>query len=160
MKAREKEISIYVHASFDYSHFLPEHDKCFPLHGHTSTVRLSITGTLGADGMVIDFGEAKRLLNDAIALFDHKLVTSKRYSTRDAGEIVVRHGAHSFRLPEDQVCLLEGEATSENINSTLATLLAGKMPLNVGTVELEISEGANKGSRLKISLDKGRFAEL
>lgn len=160
MKTRAKAISIYVQASFDYSHFLPEHDRCFPLHGHTSVVRLAVTGSLDSNGMVIDFSEAKRLLNETLELFDHKLVTAKRYSVQDARDIVVHYGGYSFRLPQGQVCLLDGEATSENINRALATMLAGKMPSNVSSISLEISEGANKGSHLEISLDKGQCTEL
>ena len=52
---KPEKISIFIEQSFDYSHFLPESDKCFPLHGHTSLVTLEIFGRIGASGMIMDF---------------------------------------------------------------------------------------------------------
>jgi len=156
----KNETMIYVQASFDYSHFLPEHDRCFPLHGHTSVARMEVCGNLNPSGMVIDFGEAKRLLNEALAAFDHKLVTNRRYCRVEGDRIVVSHGQHSFILPAGQVCTLDSEGTSENINNALVGLLAGRMPANVTSVSLEISEGVNKGSRQTMHCKAPRHAEL
>jgi 6-pyruvoyl-tetrahydropterin synthase len=44
------------------------HDGEFePLHGHTYSVTLRLTGTPGSDGMVADFGPVKTALREAIA---------------------------------------------------------------------------------------------
>lgn len=54
---------------FDAAHFLPNHKgKCKNLHGHTWKVRITIkTNELNKNGMVIDFGELKKIINE----FDH-----------------------------------------------------------------------------------------
>ncbi len=156
----KKEASVYVQASFDYSHFLPEHDRCFPLHGHTSVARMEVSGTIGEGGMVMDFGDAKSLLNEALATFDHKLVTSRKYCRCEGDHIVVSHGQYSFTLPSDQLCILDGEGTCENINDSLLRILAVGMPANISSISLEISEGANKGSRLTKRLGQPHFTEL
>ncbi len=156
----KNEATVYVQASFDYSHFLPEHDRCFPLHGHTSLARMEVCGSIGAGGMVIDFGDAKRVLSEVLSAFDHKLVTNRRYCKAEGGRIIVSHGNYAFALPADQVCILDGEGTCENINDALLGLLAARMPDNATSISLEISEGANKGSRRTRRLRSPRWAEL
>ena len=37
----------------DCAHYLPEHDRCGTLHGHTYKIELTISGEM-KDGMVID----------------------------------------------------------------------------------------------------------
>lgn len=65
---------------FDYGHRVPNHDsKCRNLHGHRAKVEIRVEGPLvlgGAkDGMVIDFGDLKRLLMKHVHdLFDHTLI--------------------------------------------------------------------------------------
>jgi 6-pyruvoyltetrahydropterin/6-carboxytetrahydropterin synthase len=46
--------------TFCYAHRLMQHPgKCRHLHGHNATVEVFVSGDLGADGMVADFGEIK-----------------------------------------------------------------------------------------------------
>lgn len=65
---------------FDYGHRVPNHDsKCRNLHGHRAKVEIRVAGPLvlgGAkDGMVLDFGDLKRLLMKHVHdLFDHVLI--------------------------------------------------------------------------------------
>lgn len=44
--------------------------KCSNIHGHNWTFVIEITGRVGGDGMVVDFGNLKRLLSG----LDHKLL--------------------------------------------------------------------------------------
>lgn len=59
--------------SFDAAHNLVEyHGKCERLHGHTYRMIVEIKGTPDSEGMIVDFIEVKRIVNDEIiAKFDH-----------------------------------------------------------------------------------------
>src|SRR5919206_2306036 len=64
--------------AFDYAHILPLVEKCSILHGHTSTVMVEIIGEM-KDNLVMDFGEAKRIIKDTLGKIDHKFFISKKY---------------------------------------------------------------------------------
>jgi 6-pyruvoyltetrahydropterin/6-carboxytetrahydropterin synthase len=139
-------LSIFVEGSFDYAHFLPSNERCFPLHGHTSTAKLELKGEADKSGMVMDFSDAKALLNEALSEVDHKLVASRAHAVREGGTLVVEYKKFLFRLPAEHVFLLYGEGTSENISLRLAELIMAKAPPNISWMRLTITEGLRKGS--------------
>ncbi|HDQ15090.1 MAG TPA: 6-carboxytetrahydropterin synthase QueD [Sediminispirochaeta sp.] len=52
---------------FDAAHNLVEyHGKCESLHGHTYRLRVSLKGSPGADGMILDFGILKRIVKEEV----------------------------------------------------------------------------------------------
>ncbi len=55
----------------DCAHFLPGHNKCGTLHGHTYKVELIIEGE-SKNGMVLDFGDLKATLREVLAEYDHR----------------------------------------------------------------------------------------
>ena len=61
---------------FEASHMLAGHEGlCRNLHGHSYRVDIAVEGETGADGMVIDFKELKRIANEEIcARFDHAFI--------------------------------------------------------------------------------------
>jgi 6-pyruvoyltetrahydropterin/6-carboxytetrahydropterin synthase len=140
-----EEISIFVEASFDYAHFLPGNEKCFPLHGHTSVAKLELKGEVDKCGMIIDYSEAKRLLREVLSKIDHKMVASEAYSTREGQTLVVKYRNFCFRLPIEHVFLIRGEGTSENITRRLIEMMIDKVPNNVTRIGLTVTEGLGKG---------------
>ena len=56
----------------DCAHYIPGHDKCGELHGHTYKIEVIIEGEKNESGMVIDFGELKKSVKAGLAFFDHK----------------------------------------------------------------------------------------
>lgn len=64
-------MKVGVIAHFDSSHYIPGHDKCGSLHGHTYRVEVEVIGEV-SNGMVIDFTELKMELNDVLTMFDHR----------------------------------------------------------------------------------------
>jgi 6-pyruvoyltetrahydropterin/6-carboxytetrahydropterin synthase len=64
---------LFVTTDFSAAHNLRQYaGKCERLHGHNWRVDLRLAGeTLGADGILLDFVEAKRLLAEVLAPFDH-----------------------------------------------------------------------------------------
>lgn len=59
------------------AHWLPQHKgKCQHLHGHNYVFVVEVSGEVNPDtGMVIDFGDLKRIMNETIGIWDHCLLT-------------------------------------------------------------------------------------
>ncbi len=55
----------------DCAHYLPGHQKCGVLHGHTYRVEMIIEGE-NKTGMIIDFGDLKGILRETLGLYDHR----------------------------------------------------------------------------------------
>lgn len=64
---------------FDAAHKLPNYKgPCANLHGHTYRLEVSIEGPVRKNGMVIDFGEVKKLVNEKIlSVLDHSYLNDK-----------------------------------------------------------------------------------
>jgi 6-pyruvoyltetrahydropterin/6-carboxytetrahydropterin synthase len=54
----------------DCAHFLPGHEKCGRLHGHTYRVEVIIEGE-NKSGMIMDFAELKSSLRQTLGNYDH-----------------------------------------------------------------------------------------
>lgn len=52
---------------FDAAHLLPNYDgRCANLHGHTYKLEVVVSGSVGKNGMVIDFGDLKKIVNKTV----------------------------------------------------------------------------------------------
>jgi 6-pyruvoyltetrahydropterin/6-carboxytetrahydropterin synthase len=144
--------------AFDYAHILPLVEKCSVLHGHTSTVMVEIIGSM-KDNLVVDFGEAKRIIKETLNAIDHKFFINKKYLQRedDAHYYVAFKGPKGFfslQLPKSTTYMLSGEATVESLSSEIIKLLAPKMPQNVEALGVYIYEGINKGAHIIAGVKK------
>ena len=138
--------------AFDYAHILPLVEKCSILHGHTSTIMVEIIGEM-KDNLVIDFGEAKRIIKDTLSTIDHKIFISKKYLKKEyyTHYYVAFEGPKGYfdlQLPKMTTFLLRGEATVETLSTEIIKLLAPKMPSNVQALGVYVYEGINKGSHI------------
>jgi 6-pyruvoyltetrahydropterin/6-carboxytetrahydropterin synthase len=150
--------------NFDYAHILPHTKKCSVMHGHTSAALVEIVGR-PIDGMVIDFGEAKEVIREAIRSLDHKLFINEKYIVReDSKSVTLRfmtvHGEFAIDAPKGTTVLLKGEATVENLAKEVLTRIAFKMPKNVTAVGVYVYEGLNKGSHLLAQIHQTRGEDL
>lgn len=68
--------SVVQEIVFAYGHRLRDYKgKCRHPHGHNARVEVEIEGPLDPRGMVVDFGDAKRVLKDWIAgNLDHAMI--------------------------------------------------------------------------------------
>jgi 6-pyruvoyltetrahydropterin/6-carboxytetrahydropterin synthase len=144
--------------AFDYAHILPLVEKCSVLHGHTSTVMVEIIGSM-ENNLVIDFGDAKRLIKDALAAIDHKFFINRKYLRKedDLHYYVAFDGPRGhfdLQVPKSTTYLLSGEATVENLSSEIILLLAPKMPPTVQALGVYIYEGVNKGAHIIAGVKK------
>ncbi|RDJ32411.1 MAG: 6-pyruvoyl tetrahydropterin synthase [Crenarchaeota archaeon] len=138
--------------TFDYAHILPLVEKCSILHGHTSSVMVELVGQM-KNNLLIDFGEAKKIIKEVIGVFDHKFFINRKYMNKeDDSHYHISFdgpkGVFDLQVPKNTTYLLEGEATVENLSTEIIKILAPKLPPNVEAVGVYIYEGYNKGSHI------------
>ena len=144
--------------AFDYAHILPLVEKCSVLHGHTSTVMVEIIGSM-KNNLVVDFGDAKRIIKETLNAIDHKFFINQKYLQKedDVHYYVAFEGPKgyfSLQLPKSTTYMLSGEATVEKLSSEIIKLLAPKMPQNVEALGVYIYEGINKGAHIIAGVKK------
>ena len=144
--------------AFDYAHILPLVEKCSILHGHTSAVMVELVGQM-KDNLLVDFGEAKKIIKDAISVLDHKFFINRKYlKNENESHYTISFegpkGMFELQVPKDTTYLLEGEATVENLSTEIIKILVPKLPKNVEAVGVYIYEGYNKGAHIISQLKK------
>jgi len=144
--------------AFDYAHILPLVERCSILHGHTSNVMVEIIGTT-RNNLVIDFGDAKRIIKQTLNLMDHKFFICKKYVVKeDEKHYFVSfkglQGDFNLQVPKTTTFMLSGEATVENLSTEIIRMLAPKMPANVDALGVYIYEGTNKGAHIISGIDR------
>jgi 6-pyruvoyltetrahydropterin/6-carboxytetrahydropterin synthase len=56
----------------DSAHFIPGHETCGNMHGHTYKVEFLIEGEKKESGMVMDFYDMKSILRKVLSEYDHR----------------------------------------------------------------------------------------
>lgn len=115
------------------------------LRGATWLVDAVLTGARGDDGMLFDFGPAKRMLKAEIdALVDHRLLvpTLAPGLTLADGAVTLTTATgerYRYRGPEDAMTFLELERTRpEALARWLESRLAARMPANIRRLALDL----------------------
>lgn len=144
--------------AFDYAHILPLVEKCSILHGHTSAVMVELVGQM-KNNLLVDFGDAKKIIKDAISFLDHKFFIYRKYLKKEDEthyniSFEGPKGMFELQVPKDTTYLLEGEATVENLSTEIIKILVPKLPKNVEAVGVYIYEGYNKGAHIISQLKK------
>jgi len=138
--------------SFDYAHILPLVEKCSVLHGHTSSIMVEIIGRMN-NNMVIDFGDAKRIIKETLSALDHKFFINRKYLVGEDNEhyqVMFQgpKGLFDLKMPKNTTYMLNGEATVESLSTEIIKLLAPRMPSNVEALGVYIYEGVSKGAHI------------
>jgi 6-pyruvoyltetrahydropterin/6-carboxytetrahydropterin synthase len=123
--------------SFEMSHFLKNHlGGCNNIHGHSYKLFVTISGYPCNDtdspqyGMLIDFGELKKIVNKSIIdPLDHSLMVSEMsfknsFLEQYKGKIIVK----------------PFEPTCENLVSDFADKLSKELPKNVELYSIKLYE--------------------
>jgi 6-pyruvoyltetrahydropterin/6-carboxytetrahydropterin synthase len=116
-------LTITRRLEFDAGHRIPNHGgQCWHLHGHRYAIELSVLGPVQAtrgqtdDGMVIDFGDIKRIaLSHLVEPWDHAFLVAKQDTP------LVQFLAS---LPNHKTVILEDVPTVENLVKFAFTILA------------------------------------
>ena len=80
-----KKIEITRRLEFDAGHRIPHHDgQCRHIHGHRYVIEVTVLGSVlehqgyGDDGMVLDFGDIKKITQEYIVeKWDHAFLVAK-----------------------------------------------------------------------------------
>ncbi len=120
-------------ASFDSAHFLHGYEgKCSNLHGHHWVIEVTIAGEQLSDhgqakGMLMDFGEMKRLVRALADRYDHTLIYEEHSLAQTTLEALRQEG---FCMTP--VCF---RPTAENLARCFYETLRGQgLPVSVVTV--------------------------
>lgn len=127
---------------FSAAHFSIVGGRAERLHGHNYRVGLRATGTLRADGTLLDFAILKRALRDVCASLDERTLVplqSDRVEVHEERDhVVVVEGSRHFRFPREDVRLLPiPNTTCESLATHL--LLAVRTHLGDAPVRLELT---------------------
>jgi 6-pyruvoyltetrahydropterin/6-carboxytetrahydropterin synthase len=143
-----------VGARFSVSHFIPFHEKCGRLHGHTYAVSCVFKGAIAEDGdMMVDFIAVKRALRDLCDELDHHvLVPTQNPHSRvveDGNEVTVETHEKRYVFPGEDVKLMPIRSTTAErladwfIDNLLERL---DLPPQVTHIDLGIEEGKGQGA--------------
>ena len=128
--------------SFESAHALEGYDgKCRHIHGHSYRFYVTIIGEPNGDptnpkcGMVMDFGELKKLVNEEVVEpMDHAFVM-RRTESADAVNSVLHEGFGN-------VVLVDYQPTCENMLADFAARISRRLPEGVALHSLKMYETA------------------
>ncbi len=128
--------------SFEAAHALEGYDgACRHIHGHSYRLFVTVVGEPNGDvaspkyGMVLDFGELKRIVNEQIVdRLDHALVLARNVSTEGVVE--------SLRGVYDNILLCDYQPTCENMLIEFADRISRELPCGVELHSLKLHETA------------------
>lgn len=133
--------------TFEMAHCLTGYDgPCQNLHGHSYRLEVTVEGepeqdtTSAKQGMVIDFRELKRIVNEVIVSnFDHSLVLSETVA-EDVKDALQRHF--------DKVWVFTFQPTTENLLMEFARRLGGALPEGTKLFSIRLQETENSWAEL------------
>lgn len=125
---------------FDTGHALSGYDgKCRNVHGHSYRLEVTVIGEPISDsnnvkfGMVIDFGDLKKIVNDCIIDdYDHALVLNKNTPYKEIGDFLGDRGHH--------ILLVDFQPTGEMMIQDMAQRLIPNLPSNLRLFRLKLYE--------------------
>ncbi len=133
-------IRITKQFSFETGHALYGYDgKCRNVHGHSYKLSVTVIGTPITDtthvklGMVIDFGDLKKIVKEDIEdVFDHATVFNKNTPHLELAKELKDRGHN--------VILVDYQPTSENMVIDFAKKIKARLPKNIALHSLKLQE--------------------
>lgn len=134
------QIRITKKFSFETAHALYGYDgKCKNLHGHSYKLYVTVIGTPIHDsdnpkfGMVIDFGDLKKIVKEEIEdVFDHATLFNKNSPHLDLAQELIDRGHH--------VLLLDYQPSTEMMVLDFVEKIKNKLPGNIELHSLKLQE--------------------
>jgi len=133
--------------TFSSCHFIPMHEKCSRLHGHSYIVRIKLEGELDENGMVMDFVVIKKKLRAMIAEMDHKILLPARSKivkiTEKNGSVEVTSCKKRYVFPAEDVMMLDvTTTTAEEMARMMTEKIIGDidLPATVKSVSIGLDE--------------------
>ena len=135
-------IRITKQFSFEAGHALYGYDgKCKNLHGHSYHLSVTVIGEPLKDnshvkyGMVIDFGDLKKIVNEEIVdVFDHSMVFNKNTPHINLANNLKDEGHH--------ILLVDYQPTTEMMILDFAERIKKRLPAHISLHSLKLQETA------------------
>jgi 6-pyruvoyltetrahydropterin/6-carboxytetrahydropterin synthase len=136
-------IRITKHFDFESAHALYGYDgKCKNIHGHSYHLYVTVIGEPISDldnpknGMVLDFGDLKRMVKEQIVnVFDHSVVLNQNSPHIELAKTIEGYS--------HKIVLVSYQPTSENMLFDFAKRIKSQLPQNVSLHSLKLYETAN-----------------
>lgn len=133
-------IRITKQFSFETGHALYGYDgKCKNVHGHSYKLSVTVSGEPIDDntnvkfGMVIDFGDLKKIVNEEVVdLFDHATVFNKNTPHIELAKELKDRGHH--------VILVDYQPTSEMMVIDFAAKIKARLPDSIKLHAIKLQE--------------------
>jgi len=127
---------------FDMAHVLLNyHGKCNNIHGHSYKLEVTVKGNLNNEntspkkGMLIDFSDFKKIINDEIiSVWDHSLMIHQ-----DTDPILLKALHNNY----EKIIVVSFQPTTENMVCELATLIQKIIPEELQLFSLRLYETKN-----------------
>lgn len=129
--------------TFETAHVLYNYDgKCKNMHGHSYKLFVTVKGTPINDinnvknGMVVDFGEIKKIVKEEIVdVWDHAVLLNALTPHKELGEDLAQKG--------HKVIECNYQPTCENMLYEIAEKIKNKLPSHVQLAYLKLHETEN-----------------
>ena len=133
-------IRITKQFTFETGHALYGYDgKCKNVHGHSYKLSVTVIGSPIIDstnvkyGMVIDFGDLKKIVKEEIVdIFDHATVFNQNTPHIEL--------ANELKSRDHHVILVDYQPTSENMVIDFAKKIKDRLPNNINLHSLRLQE--------------------
>ncbi len=133
-------IRITKQFTFETGHALYGYDgKCRNVHGHSYKLSVTVIGRPSTDtsdvklGMVIDFGDLKKIVKEEIiSSFDHATVFNKNTPHVELAQELIDRG--------HKVILADYQPTSENMVIDFAAKIKARLPKSISLHSLKLRE--------------------
>jgi 6-pyruvoyltetrahydropterin/6-carboxytetrahydropterin synthase len=124
---------------FEMAHALFEYDGlCRNIHGHSYNLEVTLIGKSKKqpghpkDGMVLDFGELKKIVNSQIVeKFDHALMVNSLFTETQI---------ELLKQTTQRIIIVEFQPTTENIVTDIAKILQQHLPTGVSLFSIRLYE--------------------
>ena len=137
----------YSGIKFSACHFIPRHEKCSRLHGHSYILRLRLEGDIGEKGMLMDFVTLKKELRSYVDEFDHRTLLPGRseiVNIQESGDSVeVTCDGKRYVFPRMDVVILDvPTTTAEEMTKMMVERIVRnvRFPSNVRSVSIGLDE--------------------
>ncbi|MEI6695017.1 MAG: 6-carboxytetrahydropterin synthase [Bacteroidota bacterium] len=135
-------IRITKEFKFESAHALLGYDgPCKNIHGHSYKMAVTLIGepihdaTSPKNGMVMDFGELKQIVNESIVKpFDHALILNANTKEVQSTEVKSLSG---------KLILADYQPSCENLLIDFAEKIKNKLPDNVSLFSIRLDETSN-----------------
>lgn len=126
--------------SFEAAHAIEGYDgPCREIHGHSYKLYVTVKGEPESDerspkyGMVMDFGELKRIVNEQIVRpFDHAFMLRRSHENSELYD--------TLRSRFERVMMLDFQPTTENLLGEFARRIQRQLPEGVKLHALRLHE--------------------